>query len=302
MSATLRLSLFNAAGEDLADDVRVELFGISSSQHLEVRERVAGNLLITGVVANPVALYRVIVSPSNHRVMQFFINLTDGQEAKFSLAIPVEPSKVASLSSPGLQQLPSSAQGILNMAQCPAFVRGGSAFITGDDLYRLWDSQPLLKACFLNIVAKSAATPLMSAGTCLDRYGALLRIAQDRVFVKTSASLLEDVERSPLFHPVSFSLHNPLPGYTLVASYKTPDLYGNLQLTFQRRGETGDDYVVDVDIDDAQGIQHIFQVLRNSVAGPTNPYDIHDILLQQKPRVDPGYDFVFAAVAAFRAS
>jgi hypothetical protein len=39
-------------------------------------------------------------------------------------------------------------------------------------------------------------------------------------------------------------------------------------------------------------------VLRNAVEGPTNPYNIHDILLQQTPRVDPGYGFVFAAAVA----
>ena len=74
------------------------------------------------------------------------------------------------------------------------------------------------------------------------------------------------------------------------------DRYGNLQLTFQRRGTTGDDYVADVDIDDAQGIEHIFQVLRNSVSGPTNPYDIHDILVKEQ-RLDPGYSFKFAQAA-----
>ena len=79
---------------------------------------------------------------------------------------------------------------------------------------------------------------------------------------------------------------------------KTFDRYGNLQLTFQRRGVTGNDYAVDVDIDDAQGIEHLFQVLRNSVNGPTNPYDIHDILLRQTPPVIAGYDFAFASIAA----
>src|SRR5262249_9391920 len=70
------------------------------------------------------------------------------------------------------------------------------------------------------------------------------------------------------FHSVSAALHDPMPGYHIVSSFKTFDHYGNLQLTFQRRGDTGADYAADIDIDDAQGIEHAFQVIRNSVTDP----------------------------------
>jgi len=107
------------------------------------------------------------------------------------------------------------------------------------------------------------------------------------------------VQNSPLFHNVSAELHDPVPGYTITDSFKTFDHYGNLQLTFQRRGVAGDDYVADVDIDDAQGIEHLFQVLRNTVTGPTNPYDIHDILVMDQ-RLDPGYSLRFAQAAKLK--
>ena len=105
------------------------------------------------------------------------------------------------------------------------------------------------------------------------------------------------MQNPPLFHSVSAALHDPVPGYTVTDSYKTLDRYGNLQLTFQRRGTTGDDYVADVDIDDAQDIEHIFQILRDTVSGPTDPYDIHDILVMDQ-HLDLGYSFVFAQAAA----
>ena len=120
---------------------------------------------------------------------------------------------------------------------------------------------------------------------------------QDRLFIRIDAALREEVKNSPLFHQVPETLHEPVPGYAITDSYKTLDHYGNLQLTFQRKGDTGGDYLADVDIDDAQGIEHIFQVLRNSVSGPTNPYDIHDILMMAQ-KLDPGYSFVFAQAAA----
>ena len=122
----------------------------------------------------------------------------------------------------------------------------------------------------------------------IDHMQGMVRIEQDRLFIKVTAGLVEETAHSSAFHSVDAPLHDPLPGYKIVLSFKTFDRYGNLQLTFQRKGDTGADYAADVDIDDAQGVEHIFQVLRNSVHGPTNPYDIHDILLQQKPAVDPG--------------
>jgi hypothetical protein len=53
-----------------------------------------------------------------------------------------------------------------------------------------------------------------------------------------------------------------------------------------------DDAGDDIDIDDAGGILHVFQVLRNAVTGrPTHPYDIHEILLAHQG-IDPGYQLL----------
>ena len=145
---------------------------------------------------------------------------------------------------------------------------------------------------------KSRRDWLAAGSDCLDHFQGDVRLEQDRFFVRTSAALVEETAHSNAFHSVSAALHDPMPGYHAVSSFKTFDHYGNLQLTFQRRGDTGDDYAADVDIDDAQGFEHIFQVLRDTVEGPTHPYNIHDILLRQMPRIDPGYGFVFAAAAA----
>jgi hypothetical protein len=38
--------------------------------------------------------------------------------------------------------------------------------------------------------------------------------------------------------------------------------------------------LADIDIDEAGGLEHVFQVVRNKVSGkPTRPYNIHEILL-----------------------
>ena len=54
---------------------------------------------------------------------------------------------------------------------------------------------------------------------------------------------------------------------------------------------TLDNWVADIDIDDAAGIEHIFQVVHNSLPNQsTNPYNIHEILVGYQ-HIDPGYSF-----------
>jgi hypothetical protein len=296
MAASLKLILTDAAGTDLNDHVIVDLFAMQGSQHFQAAADVGREMTIDGIDVSTGAFYRVMVTPANHRIIQFFASLTDGEVTQSFAAVPVDPTKVVSISAPAFSQLSAGAQSILTQAQSPRFNDGAGGYLRGAELYSALNPYSLLKACFLNIVAKSAVTLLQGGDSCLQYYQGVFRFEQDRIFVGTTAGLVEEAAHANSLHSVSAALHDPMPGYHIVSSYKTFDRYGNLQLTFQRRGDTGTDYAADVDIDDAQGIEHIFQVLRNSIQGPTNPYDIHDILLQQKPPVDPTYDFKFAAV------
>jgi len=117
-------------------------------------------------------------------------------------------------------------------------------------------------------------------------------IRGDRFFVRVTQELREETKNSiaeGLFHSANESLHHPPAGFDHAGSFKTPDHYGNLQLTFFTDGEN---WVADVDIDDAGGVEHVFQVLRNKFSGqPTHPYNIHEILVGFQ-KLDPGYRFV----------
>lgn len=73
-------------------------------------------------------------------------------------------------------------------------------------------------------------------------------------------------------------------------SYKTFDGDGNLQLTFAQddRGEyfAQGKMMSDTDIGDDERIQHPFDVLKHTLAGgDSNPYDIHEVLSGDRPRV-----------------
>jgi hypothetical protein len=297
-TARLELKLTNAAGGDLNDFVRIELFSANTSTHYQNNVRVQSKVDVGDIEATGAGtIYRVALTPSNYRVVQFFVMLADGQTASQTVAFPVDPARVVRLQAPGFGGLPAAVQTMLTQSEIPRFVTPDGESLQGATLYQALDAAPRLKACLLNIAAKSAATPLRDGKSCLGHYNGMIRMEQDRLFIRVDAALREEVQNSPLFHSVSATLHDPVPGYTVTDSYKTLDRYGNLQLTFQRRGSTGDDYIADTDIDDAQGVEHIFQVLRNTVSGPTNPYDIHDILVMDQ-HIDPGYSFVFAKAAA----
>ena len=120
----------------------------------------------------------------------------------------------------------------------------------------------------------------------------LRELRGDRFFATVPKELREETKNSVdegLFDPADSSLHHPPAGFTHAGSFKTPDHYGNLQLTFFMN-EAGD-CVADIDIDDARGIEHVFQVLRNKLSGkPTHPYNIHEILVGYQHN-DPGYSF-----------
>jgi hypothetical protein len=91
-----------------------------------------------------------------------------------------------------------------------------------------------------------------------------------------------------LFHEADDSLHHPPVGFERAGSFKTDDRYGNLQVSFFAKN---DQWRADIDIDDASGLGHVFQVMRNFLTGrPTHPFDIHQILLLHQ-RLDPGYGF-----------
>lgn len=138
------------------------------------------------------------------------------------------------------------------------------------------------KAGFLNILTKA-----QSVGNIIEHLQTVTEARGDRIFVTASPDLYETLPLAGDFHKVSGSLHRSPDGYAPAGSWKTHDKFGNLQLTFHR-GPDG--YIVDMDIDDAQGFRHAFQVIRNAVHGETHPYNIHELLVGYQ-HLNPGYTF-----------
>ena len=199
------------------------------------------------------------------------------------LTFAVDPHKVQAVRWPEYAGLPQDARDLLeHSTACASF--GDKA---GPDLYAAVDD--IRRAGLLNIVAKTRATVFANGRSVLSYVLALRELRGDRFFADISRELREETKNAALaglFVSVSSSLHRPPDGFEHAGSFKTTDCYGNLQLTFFAKGDT---WVADIDIDDASGIEHIGQVVRNTASGdPTHPYDIQQVLLHFQ-LLDPGY-------------
>ena len=247
-------------------------------------------IAITGLRTEPEGLYVLEVrAPSYYPVSRFVTIPASGTLAE-RIILPIKPDRAQGVF-PAHDQLDERVRGVLERSSA---VKGHEGQ-TGRALYDALSDES--KGGLLNIAKKSLATPFRD-GSDLLRHTTLLDIRGDRCFVEVPTGLRKQVatfaeDQAVLdtmrFRSVNGSLHEPPQGFEADGSFKTLDAFGNLQMTFFK---SGDRCRVDIDIDDAAGLGHVFQVLRNHLTGsPTHPYNIHQILLTHQ-HLDPGYRLI----------
>jgi hypothetical protein len=228
----------------------------------------------------------VEVDPPAYLPVSQFVNLNASGVTDLRLTFPVDTHKIERVEFPSFQNLPEPVQQLLERSSSLLAFEGTS----GAALFAALDD--IRRAGFLNIAAKAQSALLANGKTVFGQVQQLLEVRGDRFFARVPKELREETKNSVdagLFHAVDGSLHHPPSGYTSAGSFKTEDRYGNLQLSFFLNGS---DCVADIDIDDAAGLEHLFQVVRNSITGrPTHPFNIHEILVFHQ-KIDPGYRFV----------
>lgn len=286
------LKFQDVLGRPLNDHTVVaDIFDLHEINHFQVVIPLSGGTdFVIALNDAPPGVYRFELSPVNYEVIQFFLTLPPGGSVVRDKPVifPVDADHVVGISAPDFGNLPADLKGVLNSSQISVSNQGPK--LSGAQLYSALP--PKWKAAVLNLYLKSSSITVGDGADCFDHITKLVEIAQDRFFGNTTGDLLEEASASSEFHSADFSLHKEIPPYHLVASFKTFDAEGNLQLTFSRNGTTGNDYLVDTDIDEAQGFMHIFEVARNFVAGLTNPYRVREILAMHG--LKPLYDFQFA--------
>ncbi|MBX5493996.1 MAG: hypothetical protein IRZ15_01550 [Bryobacteraceae bacterium] len=283
----LQLDLVDVYGDHVPEKVDIYL----RHQTLAAEQRVARgidaskSILIKQLLGTPQGLYRIEVHAPSYLPTSWFVNVKSSGVTSRVKTLLVDARKVVRVDFPPFERLPYGREFLERCSNVLGFEgrSGASLYNSLDDIRR---------AGLLNILAKCHHTRLAEGGTVLCHLRELRELRGDRFYATVSHALRESVRNSVAdgsFFPVDGLLHRPPDGYSLAGSFKTSDSYGNLQLTFFCNGV---DWVADIDIDDAGGFEHAFQVIRNAVTGqPTHPYNIHQILIYWQ-ELDPGYRLI----------
>jgi hypothetical protein len=282
---TVRLHLLDAFSEPIREEALVMFRNLTTGTVWSVRSAPGEPLVVTGLPGAPSGWYRMEADPAGYLGSGGFLQVAGSGETEATLWFAVDPSRVTAVTFPDYDELDPELRRLLEASPHVASFEGFAGF----ELYRRLDD--MRGAGLLNIAAKCRVTPLTDGTVVLAHLRELRDLRGDRCFVVVPQSLRDEVKNAAvdgLFEAVNGALHHPPPGYTPAGSFKTRDHYGNLQLTFFAGPM---DWVADVDIDDANGLAHAYQVLRNELTGrPTHPYDIHEILILYQ-QLDPGYRF-----------
>jgi hypothetical protein len=284
-SGRLELEFLDVHGTRLTEPVDIVL----RHRILQEESRASGvdpsrPVAIAGLRTEPQGLYILRINARSYQPVSRFVTIPASGLRRETVTLPIRADRARAVF-PAYDELDDRLQGILGRS---ANVKGHEG-LTGAALYAaLGDSA---KAGLLNIAKKSLATEFRDGADLLPHL-ILLDVVGDRCFVEVPPALIEQMPSlidGDFFRPVNGALHNPPPGFVPVGSFKTLDAFGNLQLTFFRSATA---CTADVDIDDAAGLAHVFQVVRNHVSGdPTHPYNIHQILMAHQ-HLDPGYRLV----------
>jgi hypothetical protein len=287
----LIFDFFDVRGNRLDNrlDLHLRHTVLMSAQHSKKNFDGKKTLEFKGLEGTPSGRFLVQAFPVHYRPVGRFIPLLDGQSARHAFTFPVDPHRVTNVRWPAFTQLPESLRALLDNS----LVQDLEDF-QGSELFEQLKKDRLQAAGLLNIHAKMRAVTFGNDKSVADFLTGLTRVRGDRIFATVAKELRDAVKNSTsagLFHKVSDALHTPPPDYERVDSYKTTEHYGNLQLTFfQKKGTL--EFLLDSDLDDARGIEHIFQVLSHALtSGATHPYDIHQILLAHH-KIDPGYELI----------
>jgi hypothetical protein len=283
----LRLELVDVYGSKLNQSVDILLRHQQLSDRRIVRGvRSSSRILIRDLHAAPQGLYQIEVDPPAYLPIAQFVNLGADGPTDLKLIFPIDTRKIDRVEFPVFDDLSDPTQQVLKRSETVLGFEGTA----GSALFGALDD--IRKAGLLNIAAKAQSALLSNGRTVFPQVHQLLEVRGDRFFARVPKQLREETKNSVdagLFRPVDGSLHHPPSGYTSAGSFKTEDRYGNLQLTFFMNGN---DCLADIDIDDAAGLEHLFQVVRNCITGrPTHPFNIHEILVFHQ-KIDPGYRFV----------
>lgn len=273
--ATVKVRVCNAGRQPLDDrmDVRIVSARTDATVKQALDVRGTSTVKFDGLV--PGQPHIVKVFPSRHRPVQQFTIPHDGEPETVTLYSPLYPDRVRETRFPLYDQIDRLLTTVLERSTVEGLAGSGAA------LYETMAADQ--RAGLFNLFSKMSSVGFDDQRTIWSFVDRIYRVRGDRVFADVQLALRDLVKGAVVtgrFFEAPGRLHQPPPGFVSAGSFKTFDEYGNLQLSFFASSAAPLSFKVDADIDDAAGLGHTFQVIRNFVThGTTHPYDIHQILL-----------------------
>ncbi len=286
--ADLLVRVLDVFEQSLNDRMDIEVTNVSDGSRVVRKDDLSATRAVRFTGLRTGELYLARAFPFRHRPAQSpIVRLPPSGEASVAIVCPVHPDRVNRVTFTVFAKLATELQDILARTQNAE----GFETTSGEALYLLLPD--VSKAGLLNLFAKMDRTRFADGTSVAQHVNDVYRFRGDRIFANVDSRLRDLVKESETqggFREVLGALHTPPPGFHSAKSFKTPDAFGNLQLTFFASDDAPLRFKVDADIDDANGIAHGFQVLRNSVCDrATHPFDIHQILVYHQ-QLPPAYE------------
>jgi hypothetical protein len=292
--ASLQLQFSDALRRPLIDIFDLDVMEHQTNRTVVRKKEIkASSITVTGLREN--TIYAVRVFPLRHRPVAQFVRTGGGDDpVTVTLYCPVHPDR-AEATFPAFDDLPEELRVVLDrstLAHDPDPDLRESAPVDPHPGQTLYDSlSRIRKAGLLNVFAKMRETSL-GGRPAWDYVTDVYRVRGDRIFANVAVDLRDVVTSAASegqFRQVDGGLHKAPDGFEPAGSFKTgQERYGNLQLTFFSTRDTPKRFTVDVDIDDAAGIGHVFQVLDHWITDSrTHPFDIHQILSYHQAIIVP---------------
>jgi hypothetical protein len=292
--AAFKIRAYDANRKRLNDRIDVLVRDLTSGQVVATVREQKGTSIVKVDGLTPGRVYSVQVFPLRHRPVGAVQQASsEPRPTNVSLFCPVHPDRVVDVAFPRYESLFGELTDVLEKSLLEADeLKATDGGAKGQSLYDALE--PIPKAGLLNLFTKMANT-VTGGRTMWSFVTDVYRVRGDRIFANVTKDFRDHVKSavtSAEFLPVSGRLHTPPPGFAPAGSFKH-QLFpaGVLQLTFFA-SLTDLTFKIDADIDDAGGLGHVFQVLRNwRTDSPTSPYDIHQILVFHQ-QLDPGYQLI----------
>lgn len=276
----------NAHRAPLDDRLEVRVTRAATNAVLAHQSDLSGRhvLKVSGVEPGDVCI--VTGYPRRHRPVGQVVLVPASGRGEAQMFFPLHPDH-GRATFPAYADLAPELRQVLDRSTLEGATDSGAALYAG--------LIPVDRAGLLNLFCKMRLFGFDDRHTAWSGVERVYRVRPDRIFADVDISLRDRVrsaEADGRVRKVSGRLHTPPPGFSSAGSFKTDDRHGNLQLTFFASDTPPLRFKVDADIDDANGLAHTFQVLRNWIRDDTtHPYDIHQILAFRQEAVP---DYVLA--------